>query len=222
MKKQRRHLNVRELYKSWASYYDRDPNLAIFLEEKITRPIFKNFKGKDILDYGCGTGRYCIELAENNNVTAVDLSKEMLEKAKEKAEKRKVKIDFQLSDITKFKSNKKFDIIISMLVLDHIKNLSKVGDIIGNISKKGTELFISNVPPYQIYNRKIILKKKKPINQNYHPLEEYLKLLRKKGFELIFHKELIFEEKYKAKRFKKLFNQLNEPVVVLMHFKRAR
>ena len=49
----------------------------------------------------------------------------MLNKAKKKANKQRLKIEFKKADITEYKPKKKFDIIMSMLVLDHIKNLKK-------------------------------------------------------------------------------------------------
>ncbi len=220
MKKNRRYLTVGQLYKNWADYYDSDQNLAIFLEERVTRKWF-NLKNKEILDLGCGTGRHTLKLAKKNNVTAVDLSKEMLDLARKKAQTEKLKVDFYKIDFSKFKSKKKFDLIISMLVLDHIENLKKVLDKISAMSKVGTELIISNVPAYQIFKRRVLETRK--INQYYHPLEEYLRLLRAAGFELQDCREMFFEEKdARTKKFDKFKSQLNEPIVNLMKFKKIK
>jgi 2-polyprenyl-3-methyl-5-hydroxy-6-metoxy-1,4-benzoquinol methylase len=223
MNKQRRFLSAKELYRGWAEKYDEDPNLAIFLEEKITK-YWLNVKGKEILDYGCGTGRYILKLAKNNSITAVDFSKEMLDIAKNKVKERGINAEFVLKDISKFKPNKKYDLIISMLVLDHLNNLRKVIEIMDSASKKGTDVIISNVPAYQVHRRILYEKANNPkakINQFFHPLEEYLLLFREKGFELIDYKELVFEEKYKKmERFKEVNGSINEPYVVLMRFKK--
>jgi len=222
----KKYLGVKDLYKSWAKEYDTDVNLAIFLEEKQTKKIFR-WKNKDILDLGCGTGRYAISLAKKNNVTALDFSKEMLKIAKNKAKKQKVKINFKQGDIVKYKPKQKYDIILSMLVQDHIKDIKPLINVIGKASKIGTELFITNMHPYHTYKAVVLNNSRGQIrftqttNQYYHPLEEYLKLLGKKGFILVGYKDIIFEGKYKKiKKFEYLHSMLHRPVSVLYRFKK--
>jgi SAM-dependent methyltransferase len=70
----------------------------------------KNFK---ILDIGCGTGRHAIELAKRGcNVTGIDLSPAMIEKAREKAQKVGVKVDFQVADARNLPFVDQFDLVI--------------------------------------------------------------------------------------------------------------
>ena len=223
-----KYLDVKNLYKKWSKNYDAFPNLATFLEEKATKDIFK-YKNKNILDLGCGTGRYAIPLAKKNNVLGVDFSKEMLREAKKKAKKSKVKINFKEGDVTNFRSKEKFDLIISMLVQDHIKDLSKAIETMNSLSKVGTEIIISNIHPnftYYAVSRNKNTSKFLPgfsSNQYYHPLEEYIKLFRKKGFELIDCKDLIFLDRYaKMKEFKELEKMKSRPLVILMKFRKVK
>ena len=66
--------------------------------------------GALILDVGCGTGRHAVELAKRGYaVTGVDLSTEMLSKAKDKAKAAGVIVEWVHSDATRFSSEKKFD-----------------------------------------------------------------------------------------------------------------
>lgn len=52
-----------------------------------------------IIDIGCGTGRHAIELAKRGYaLTGVDLSESQLKRAKEKAKKAGVRVDFQKHD----------------------------------------------------------------------------------------------------------------------------
>lgn len=221
-----RNASVNKMYNSWAKDYDEN-NLLMFLEEQITRKLF-NFKGKEILDLGCGTGRYAIPLAKRNKVIGVDFNESMLEKAKQKARKARVKIDFVKSDVTKFKISRKFDVILSMLVQDHIKDLNKAIKIIVSASKLGTQVFISNVhPSYTSEARKRGNKSNLYgnflVNEFYHPLEEYKKLFGKSGFKLVDSKDIIFEKKYfNFIEFPRKEEMKNQALGVLYHFKKTR
>jgi 2-polyprenyl-3-methyl-5-hydroxy-6-metoxy-1,4-benzoquinol methylase len=219
-----RRVSVNELYNVWAKNYDEENNLLMFLEQQVTKNLF-NFKGKEILDLGCGTGRYSIPLSKFNKVTAVDFNSKMLDLAGKKAEKAGLKIEFINQDITKFKSNKKFDVIISMLVQDQIKDLKKVAEVIFSVSRAGTDLFISNVHPNII--SKITKKGKSEILKGYliqeyfHSPHEYEQVFGKFGFKLIKTKEIIFEKKY----FELIEAQIelrNQALGIIYHFGRVR
>ncbi|MCC7559661.1 MAG: class I SAM-dependent methyltransferase [Methanobacterium sp.] len=79
-----------------------------FLESEINYD--KNCK---ILDLGCGTGRHAIELVKRGyHVTGVDLSENMLSKARENARKAGVEIDFMKADARNLPFKNEFDIVI--------------------------------------------------------------------------------------------------------------
>jgi len=81
-----------------------------FIEEEISYN-----KSSRILDIGCGTGRHSIELAMRGyNLTSVDLSDSQLERAKQKASKEKVKIDFRKADARELNFNNEFDLVIML------------------------------------------------------------------------------------------------------------
>lgn len=68
-----------------------------------------------ILDIGCGTGRHSIELAKRGyRVTGIDLSKNMIDRAIEKAKTENVNIDFKIADARDFHFETKFDLIIML------------------------------------------------------------------------------------------------------------
>jgi ubiquinone/menaquinone biosynthesis C-methylase UbiE len=83
-----------------------------FIEKEIT--FNKNVK---ILDIACGTGRHSIELAKRGyDVTGVDLSDSMLNKAIEKsiAAETKMKINFKKHDARKLPFKNEFDLTIML------------------------------------------------------------------------------------------------------------
>ncbi|MCD4790886.1 MAG: class I SAM-dependent methyltransferase, partial [Bacteroidales bacterium] len=81
-----------------------------FIENEI------NFnKQTRILDIGCGTGRHTIELTKRGyQVTGIDLSETLLNRAREKALKEDLKIDFQRQDARTLKFQKEFDLVIML------------------------------------------------------------------------------------------------------------
>lgn len=72
-------------------------------------------KSQKILDVGCGTGRHAIELTKRGyTVTGIDLSETQLKRAKEKAERNNLKIDFQQQDARNLTFNNEFDMAIML------------------------------------------------------------------------------------------------------------
>jgi len=104
------------LFENYAETYDKETftqgtiGEVDFIEQEI------NFdRTKRLLDIGCGTGRHAIELAKRAyQVVGVDLSESQLKRAREKAEKAGVKVDFIQKDARKLDFNTEFDVVIMM------------------------------------------------------------------------------------------------------------
>ena len=72
-------------------------------------------KSIKILDIGCGTGRHTIELSKRGyNVKGIDLSDSQLARAKEKADKQGLKIDFLKYDARNLMFENEFDLSIML------------------------------------------------------------------------------------------------------------
>ena len=71
-------------YRVWARSYDTDPNPMLSLEKRFLENLLPNVRGLDVVDFGCGTGRWLSSLQENHprSLLGVDSSPEMLEVAK--------------------------------------------------------------------------------------------------------------------------------------------
>ena len=85
--------------------------------EDLVRLVLKeDLDGKKILDIGTGSGCIAISLAKNlpnAKVSALDISKDALEVARENARINNVNVEFINADIFKYKSDKKYDVIVS-------------------------------------------------------------------------------------------------------------
>jgi len=85
-----------------------------------------NVQGKNVLDIGCGSGRYSVMLAkdEPNFVLGLDISSLMIDLAKKLAEANNVTniCRFENCDFLQKSFNAKFDIIIASGVFDYVSD----------------------------------------------------------------------------------------------------
>ena len=85
-------------------------------EELVRLMLKEDLDGKEIMDIGTGSGCIAISLAKNLSnakLTALDISSDALEIARENARINNVDIEFVNTDIFEYKSRKKYDIIVS-------------------------------------------------------------------------------------------------------------
>ena len=124
--------------------------------EELVRLMLKdNLDGKEILDIGTGSGCIAISLAKNlpnSKVTALDISSDALKVAKENAKLNNVKVNFINADIFEYKSQKKFDIIVSNppYVLESEKPSMKQNVL---VFEPHLALFVSDENPLIFYDR---------------------------------------------------------------------
>jgi cyclopropane fatty-acyl-phospholipid synthase-like methyltransferase len=110
-----------EWFKEW---FDTDEYLYVYRNrneedaKKLVELIINNVELKphdDILDLACGTGRHSILFAEKGyNVTAVDLSKNLLSIAQKTADQSHVKVNFIRSDLRQFSICTRFELVINL------------------------------------------------------------------------------------------------------------
>lgn len=137
--------NVVSGYRAWASTYDSIPNLLIEIEEPAVKTIIKDFSQGKALDAGCGTGRYSKLLNSLGfDVTGVDISSEMLHKAKVKNKH----ANFIKGTLTKLPfDNSSFDLVICALALTHFKNFDKAIFELSRVVRYGGNIVISDIHP---------------------------------------------------------------------------
>lgn len=106
-------------YDCWAATYD-DGDPSTWLDEPFLLNQLKPFPDCRILDVGCGTGRY-LRLLNSGlyRITAVDLSRGMLCRARRHTERREEILWVQASVTCLPFQSGLFDRVMSGLVLDH-------------------------------------------------------------------------------------------------------
>lgn len=137
-------------YDRWAAVYDTDGNPLTALEEPVVRRLLGPVKGKRLLDVGCGTGRHAVPLAQAGaDVVGVDFSKGMLSRACARAEKAGAAAEFFVHDAKRplpFKDGA-FDLVISCLVLEHVKDLGGFFRQLARLVKPRGRVVVSAMHP---------------------------------------------------------------------------
>jgi ubiquinone/menaquinone biosynthesis C-methylase UbiE len=119
-------------------------NFVNLLEKQAIYSLLNPSPGETVLDVGCGTGNYSIELAGRDCiVTGVDNSKNMIEIAKWKAASRNLKINFVFADVSllPFDDNI-YDSAICVAAVEFFGNRQKGIDEIFRVVKPGGKIVI--------------------------------------------------------------------------------
>lgn len=113
---------------SIAHIWDKLTRQNIYSRLDFTMKSLRPVNDKKILDVGCGSGRYCIEIAKAGakEVTGIDLSPKMLEIAEQLADQSNVsdQCRFIRKDILEIQNS--FDDIIALGFFDYIRNSEQV------------------------------------------------------------------------------------------------
>lgn len=142
--------NIQKAYDEWAEIYDTNKNPTRDLNYQTIREENLDLSGKKVLELGCGTGLNTEFLAQQaEKVVALDISQEMLQKARQCVKSRNV--HFIKADITQnwdF-SDESFDVIIANLVLEHIEQLSHVFEEAFRVLNPKGKTYIAELHPYK-------------------------------------------------------------------------
>jgi SAM-dependent methyltransferase len=102
-------------YRMWVGYY------LLLLSVRESHP-------KDVLDVCCGTGTMCEYLAQEGlTMSGLDLSAPMIDRARAKAVKKKLNIDYYVADASTFELNRTFDGALSFF--DSLNNILAPADL---------------------------------------------------------------------------------------------
>ncbi len=142
------------------------------VEKNLVFELLKPLPGQKILELGCGTGNYLIELAQRGlEVTGLDLSPAMLAQAKKKLKDRGLKARLLQADIHHWQPpREKFEAVLSVTTLEFLEApaqvLAKAFEslkpggrlVVGIIAKSPwSELYVEMAAqdPYSLYNHAV-------------------------------------------------------------------
>jgi 2-polyprenyl-3-methyl-5-hydroxy-6-metoxy-1,4-benzoquinol methylase len=145
-------MDTREAYNIWAHQYDTNDNKTRDLEAQALRTTLADIPFENCLEIGCGTGKNTGWLiTKAKTITAVDLSDEMLAKAREKI--KDAGVEFKQADITTDWTfgHGLYDLVTFSLVLEHIENLDYIFRQAAASLKPGGSVYIGELHPFKQY-----------------------------------------------------------------------
>ena len=138
-------------YNEWAETYDTDQNRTRDLAGQVLRQVDVTFADRKVIEVGCGTGHNTEWLARPaagaTDIVALDFSEEMLARARERV--RDPRVRFIQHDVRSRwpLADASADVVIVMLVLEHVEQLEPVFVEAARTLEEGGELFICELHP---------------------------------------------------------------------------
>lgn len=143
----RSHYDCEPFYSNYTNMRRNRVNANDLIEKPALEPLFPDFRGKRVLDLGCGMGGYVVDyMAEAEHVDAVDVSSKMLAHLEDALQKlgrnnvRTVKCSIEEFDY----EPDRYDVVISTLAFHYVKDLERAFHAISSSLRKGG-VFLFNV-----------------------------------------------------------------------------
>ena len=142
--------SVQSAYDNWAGSYDNDVNATRDLNAAVLRRQPLELGGRDVLEFGCGTGLNTAWLAQRSRrLIAIDLSAGMLKQAS--ARVKLPHVSFVQHDITQTwpLAAGAFDLVVGNLVLEHVADLGPVFRQAHHVLKLHGTLYLCELHPFR-------------------------------------------------------------------------
>ena len=134
-------------FDSWSRSYDHDANPLLALEHRYVQRLLPESAGRDVLDAGCGSGRWLRHLADMHPRTlhGIDTSPAMLRIARQNAIGA-ARLHRCSCDAMPF-PKASFDLILASFVLSYVPDLEAAAAEFTRIARLGCDLILSDMHP---------------------------------------------------------------------------
>ena len=106
----------------------------------------KPFKNLNILDIGCGGGLLSEPMSRlGGNVTGIDASEKNIISAKIHAKQNNLNISYFCNSPENFNSNKKFDLVLNMEIVEHVEDVNLFIKKSSELLKKNGLMFVATL-----------------------------------------------------------------------------
>ena len=136
-----------DVFDTWAQVYDEQPNPLLSLEQRFLTRMLPDVSGLDILDAGCGTGRWLQFLASRHpaSLLGVDTSPEMLQRASAKLG---TAATLRLGSCVALPvQNSAADLVLSSFVLSYIETVDTFARELYRVTRPGAMVFLTDMHP---------------------------------------------------------------------------
>ena len=140
-------LSPAEAYRLWAPTYDHELNPMLSLERRVLEPLLLPLDGLDVVDLGCGTGRWLAAFKNSGarSLTGIDSSPEMLDVAKSKLSGTANLLLAGCTDAQLPVASA--DLLISSFVLSYLEDAASFFEAARRILRPGGSLFLTDIHP---------------------------------------------------------------------------
>jgi cytosine/adenosine deaminase-related metal-dependent hydrolase/ubiquinone/menaquinone biosynthesis C-methylase UbiE len=131
----------------WSKVYDESPNPMLALEERFLSLLLPLVSGLDIVDIGCGTGRWLERFTANGSckLTGIDSSPEMLDCARRKLGST---AKLFLGNATSLPIGEaSADVLLASFVASYVGDLSRFAAEIRRAGRTGAQVYLSDLHP---------------------------------------------------------------------------
>lgn len=131
----------------WAEVYDEQPNPLLSLEEDFVPRLLPQLRGLDVIDLGCGTGRWLQRLARQQprSLLGIDSSREMIARAAAKVGRDAVLLRADCGSVAL--SAGSADLCLASFVLSHVGDLHEFARQLSHALRPDGNAFITDVHP---------------------------------------------------------------------------
>ena len=214
----------------WAQFYDEQPNPLLALERRFLSRMLPDVSGLDVLDAGCGTGRWLQILASRGpaTLTGVDTSAEMLQRASEKLG---AKSTLRLGSCTALPvPSTSADLVLASFVLSYLDSVEAFAHELQRIARAGANIFLTDMHPETAMARNWKRSFKtndteEHLQTTFYSLNQLADAFQSCGFELLtciepsfdLHERPTFEQNGKLESYE---SSANLPAIYILHLRR--
>jgi cytosine/adenosine deaminase-related metal-dependent hydrolase/ubiquinone/menaquinone biosynthesis C-methylase UbiE len=179
-----------DVFDIWAQVYDEQPNPLLALEQRFLSRMLPDVGGLDVLDAGCGTGRWLQLLTSHRpaSLVGVDTSPEMLQRASAKLG---AKSTLHLGSCTALPvQSVTADLILASFVISYLDSVDAFARELHRVARPGANIFLTDMHP----DTALSLNWKRSFNANdaeehlqisTHSLQQIIDAFQSNGFELL-------------------------------------
>ncbi len=138
---------TRMAFAAWSEVYDQQPNPLLSLEQRFLTELLPDLRGLEVIDVGCGTGRWLAQLANRGaaSLTGIDSSPEMVGHARSKLGP---SAHVLLGEATSLPlSDRSADVLLVSFVASYVDDLHQFAAELRRVARAGARIYLSDLHP---------------------------------------------------------------------------